>query len=135
MSINQLKYKLRELKELLKELKYSPKKNKEISNAVNNIKKELKYIKKLITNEQYKAYRKSQVKEIEVRRYHTKNKLSYKKNKCVECGNTKKLHLHHEIYDKDVAPLTLCSKCHLRLHTHTRLFRPTFLKVDLNETC
>jgi len=42
-------------------------------------------------------------------------------NRCVKCGSTENLLVHHNSYEDDISIndlSTLCSKCHQRLHRH-----------------
>lgn len=53
---------------------------------------------------------------VRTRRYHLRHKEQYKKDECQECNSTEKLELHHQIYNKDIMPKTLCKSCHIKHH-------------------
>ena len=52
-------------------------------------------------------------------------------NRCVKCGATENLLIHHNSYDDDISiydMATLCKHCHQRLHRHRE---PDELQTDL----
>jgi len=40
---------------------------------------------------------------------------------CSNCGGTEQLERHHPDYDKDLEVVTLCKKCHSRLHATLKI--------------
>ena len=118
-----LKKKIKDTNELLDSIntKNIPSKYQEVYDSIHN---ELKLLTKELTSVKRYEYAHILKKEDEIRKYHNKNRQEYLGDKCVLCDSYKNLHLHHEVYEKDIKPITLCSRCHMKLHQWTRNLIP-----------
>jgi len=81
-------------------------------------KNKIKRIKQKEFKGGYKEYIKSKCWERRKKEYYSTNK-----KKCVGCGETKYIHLHHIVYgnfgnEKDTNLACLCRKCHKIFHKH-----------------
>jgi len=68
--------------------------------------------------------------------YHFRKKLINKFKKCVLCGSTENLEIHHEKYTENEGDLiVLCKKCHLKKHYLNNLAkcRENYLKKQVSE--
>lgn len=132
IELNELKHKLREINYWILHFKHRPK-CEEFKSQISMFEHDKKLIKREINKRKKEIYDKIFEQEIKVRKYHQKNREKFIKESCEECGNKVKLCLHHEIYSKEIPPMTLCNSCHSKLHFATWLFRPTILKNEISE--